>query len=1054
MDKIWRQGLHLGLAAALLISLVADWVQPGPVFATLGWVGTMSPATGSFTARTVGQSLDIYIQVWKSGVTDPPGQGADITCDVRVSTVPYWGGPQTTTDIPMTYEGDVGNNDQYKLTLTPDIGLYEYKAFCTDLTDSIETWPEGADARLTIRTATGACNTAAQSDHNIFYSGLLHDTFATTYRAPIGPVSTDQQTVTLQLRTCMNDLTALPQIRIWDDRGDTETLSPLTFVGHGDGGDTGSISYWKYDLAIPITPTILYYVFSTTDSSATAYYCDDDPRFYGGGYGAGESDQTTAYNNSYQLTIYDPDFAVPTWMQGGVVYQVFPDRFRDGDASNNPEAGRFSYGGAAITRSNQTAWNYTVCDPRDTYSPSCTGKYGDNFYGGDLAGITEKINAGYFDALGVSVLYLNPIFLSPSNHKYDTADYMTIDPDFGTFEDFQDLTAAAHAHGMKVILDGVFNHTSSDSVYFDRYKRFDTNDVLTSTVEGTDDNRGACESPTSPYRSWFYIPDTMGSPANGATDRCDGDDSDDGTGGAWDQTYSAWWGYGSLPKLQANSEDVRDLIWDDGLNSVGPYWTFHGADGWRFDVGDDVDPGLTVTPANDYWEGFRNAVRTVTDTGKTDTLLLGELWGDASALLLGNEWDSVMNYRFRSALLGWLFTGCTTPGNGCTGGHTFEDNDSNTGSSSGAISALSPSQFNARLRSIEEDYPPMAFNALMNLAGSHDTNRVRFLLKKVNNDSDPAAIQRMKEWWLFSFTYAGSPTLYYGDEIALNHDGVWTTKWEDDPYNRAPYPWPDTLGSSYGVSPTLLTFARKMASIRWSYPALQTGDVQHGLVIDDANKLYGFARTTGTQTALIVLNRSSNQHTVTLSSLNAAPYNLPNDTVMYDAIEGHSYTVAGGAITVPVNSSWGVVLLEQTQIDTPLMPTVAYSESIGPDLLSWPLVVTATGGGRELATTYHVYSGTTADFTPDAGHFIGAADLPDFGAPHGVLTFTTPNPAKGTYYKVCAINAAGQSSCGVAGPTAVTFTPARATSTFWWGALLTVAGGALFLSHRRKKHVA
>jgi len=1052
MDRVWRRGVHLGLVLALLCGLAAEWVQPAPVLAAIGWVGLMWPRGGSENTIGEGSSFDVYVQVWKGGVTHGAGQGAGIACYLHWGKVEAFGGAWTTVqDTPMAYNGDIGNNDEYKATLYPAAGKYEFTAYCTDDGGLTKFWKQDSvgdndidNGKLTVN-AGSACAGASVGDNNIYWSGLLHDSFSGDYRAPIGPVTTAQVSVDLRLRTCNTDVQSVT-LRVWNDRTDSEST-----YGMSADETSGDYAFWKHTLTVPAEATILYYAFRVTDGTATAYYRDDDPKFYGGGYGAAEGSQPIAYDNSYQLTVYSPTFAVPAWMQGGVVYQVFPDRFRDGDASNNPEAGRFSYGGAAITRSNQTDWNTAVCDPRVASTP-CTGKYGDNFYGGDLAGITEKINAGYFDALGVSVLYLNPIFRSPSNHKYDTADYMTIDPDFGTFEDFQDLTAAAHAHGMKVILDGVFNHTSSDSVYFDRYKRFDTNDVLTSTVEGTDDNRGACESPTSPYRSWFYIPDS-GSPANGATDRCDGDDSDDGSGGAWDQTYSAWWGYGSLPKLQANSEDVRDLIWDDGLNSVGPYWTFHGADGWRFDVGDDVDPGLTVAPTNDYWEGFREAVRTVTDTGKTDTLLLGEVWGDASALLLGNEWDSVMNYRFRSALLGWLFTGCTTPGNGCTGGHTFEDNDSNAGSSSGAISYLSPSQFNARLRSIAEDYPPMAFDALMNLAGSHDTNRVRFLLKKVNNDSDPAAVQRMKEWWLFSFTYAGAPTLYYGDEIALNHDGVWANaKWEDDPYNRAPYPWPDASGSAYSPKSDMLTFARKMASIRWSYPALQTGDVQHGLVIDDANKLYGFARTTVTQTALIVLNRSSNQHTVTLSSLNAASYNLPNATVMYDAIEGHSYTVAGGAITVPVNSSWGVVLLEQSEIDTPIMPTVAYSECVGPDLLSWPLVVTDTGGGRELATTYHVYSGTTADFTPDAGHFIGAVDLPDFGAPHGVLTFTTPNPAKGTYYKVCAVNAAGQSSCGVAGPTAVALVKTQPTSMIWGigvAAALAGLGSWAWLKRRR-----
>ena len=143
------------------------------------------------------------------------------------------------------------------------------------------------------------------------------------------------------------------------------------------------------------------------------------------------------------------------------------------------------------------------------------------------------------------------------------------------------------------------------------------------------------------------------------------------------QTYEAWYGYSSLPKLKANSTPVRQLIWSNGTSSVGPYWVSQGADGWRFDVGGDVDPGLTNDPSNDYWEGFRSAVRAV----DSQTLTLGEEWGDSSAWLLGNEWDSVMNYRFRSALLSWLATGCS--GNGCSGG-VFQENDSNNASSSGA----------------------------------------------------------------------------------------------------------------------------------------------------------------------------------------------------------------------------------------------------------------------------------------------------------------------------------------------------------------------------------
>lgn len=853
----------------------------------------------------------------------------------------------------------------------------------------------------------------AAADCNIWWNEVLHDTFNPDYRSIVGS-TTPGNTVKLRLRVAQSDLTSA-RVRVWDDRANTSTYYNMAWDGAFDA-DPVTYDWWFVNLAVGAQPTILYYFFEMNDNGNGGcspadqdFYVDDNPKFYGGGYGAMSDNYDDS--RSFQITVYDAAFSVPSWMQRGVVYQVFPDRFRDGDPSNNPAAGRFSYdrAGGAIVRSNQADWNYTVCDPRSSYSPSCPNYYGDNFYGGDLRGVIQKIDDGYFANLGVTVLYLNPIFRSPSNHKYDSADFLTIDPDFGTLAIFQELTAKAEAAGIKVVLDGVFNHVSSDSTYFDRYSRYDAAGNLTSpNGPGVDDGSGGCESPVSPYRSWFYIPD-IGNPGGGATDRCDPTDNDD-PGGAWTQTYEAWYGFGSLPKPQANLPAVRNLIWSNGLNSVGPYWINQGADGWRFDVGGDVDCGLTCDPANDYWEGFRAAVRAV----NPDTLTLGEEWQDASAWLLGNEWDSVMNYRFRSALLSWLFTGCT--GAGCTGGSVFEDNDSNNGSASGAISALAPSQFNARLLSIWEDYPAPALKAMMNLEGSHDTNRARFLLKKINNDNDSAAVQRLKEWWIFSFTYAGAPTLYYGDEIALNHDSVFAGgKWEDDPYNRVPFPWPDATGSTYSYDATaqaagVYDHARKMASIRHSYRALQDGDVLHGIVLDDANKLYGFARIGGSQTALIVLNRSNANHPATLSGLNGAPYNLPNGAILVDALNGGAYTVSGGQVTLTVNSNWGVVLLEQAEIDTPAAPQVTIARSGSNVVLAWPPVTADTAGGRELTLAYEVWRSSQPYFMPgDAGSTLLATVTPPiYGSANGVLSYTdagvigaTPNSM---YYVVRAVN--------------------------------------------------
>ncbi|HSD82799.1 MAG TPA: alpha-amylase family glycosyl hydrolase [Anaerolineae bacterium] len=853
---------------------------------------------------------------------------------------------------------------------------------------------------------------AGSADNNVEWAPVLHDSFDANYRSPGGPV-TPTTTVKLRLRVGQSDITSA-RVRVWNDRTNSETYYSLAWDGSFDTDPT-TYDYWFADIPTGPQPTILYYFFEINDGTDQDFYTDDDPQFYGGGYGSMRDNYDDQH--SFQITVYDPSFSVPTWMQRGIVYQIFPDRFRDGDSANDPSAGRFFYdtAGGTIVRSSQSSWNYTICDPRNVYTPACLDKYSDNFYGGDLAGITEKINQGYFDNLGVSVLYLNPVFRSPSNHKYDTADYLAIDPDFGTLADFQALVSAANAHGIRLMLDGVFNHVSSDSPYFDRYRRYNAAGQLTTPGVGTDDQSGACESPVSAYRNWFYIPDTLGSPGNQPTDRCDGNDGDD-PGGAWDQTYSAWWGYGSLPKLQATSAQVRNLIYSNTLNSVGPYWVAQGASGWRFDVGGDVDPGVTNDPANDYWESFRSAVRNQSVTGKSDVLMLGEEWGDASAWLLGNEWDSVMNYRFRSAVLGWLFTGCS--GDGCvnpgTGNAYFEDNDSNTSSSSGEIRYLNPSLFNARLRAIEEDYPPMAWKAMLNIAGTHDTNRVRFLLKKINNGNDSAAQQRLKELWLFAFTYVGAPTLYYGDEVGLSYDGVWANnKWEDDPYNRIPFPWPDADGTSYVPLTNLQDFARKLASLRLSYRALQDGDVRHGLVIDDVKQLYGFARTiTDTTsgvhtTALIALNRDGANHPVTLNSLNGAPYFLPDGTRMVEVINGGVYTVTGSAITLTVNSSWGVVLLEQNKIDRPA-PGLQAGKSGADVVLSWRPVISDMLGSRELATRYELYRGASASFTPETGTLLTSTTPTAFGTTDGLFHYTDVGAGlSGYYYILRAFNAAG-----------------------------------------------
>lgn len=1010
-------------AAGLLVLLLSMLLLATPVIGAapdvLGWVGNLWPASGSTTTINDGDSLDVYVQVYKEGVTPGEGQGADITCTLHWGQVDAFGEIwYNTTDTPMTYNTDIGNNDEYMATITPGPGLYEFTAYCTDLTDDPPSAPLWSDnpsgnGKLEVLSPEPACDAAAAGDGAVVAAGLFHDSFSAEYRSPGGPVTNNQGTVALNFRTCAGDVGSA-SVRVWDDRTDTETIIALTYAGDDVDPVVGAVSFWQVDLAIPTDPTILYYVFIAQDGAATHYYRDDDPKFYGGGPGMPESDQGTAYWNSYQLTVYDANFAVPTWLQRGIVYQVFPDRFRDGNSANNPSAARFYYNepGGTIVRSNTTTWNTAICDPRGVSAPACVGKYGQNFYGGDLVGLAQKINDGYFNNLGITTIYLNPIFASPSNHKYDTADYAKIDNDFGGKSAWLNLATSAGGRGIRLVLDGVFNHTSSDSPYFDLFRRYNFADNLVSPFgPGIDDNIGACESPNSVRRPWYFIPD-VGTPATGPTERCDPDDSDD-TGGAWTLTYETWFGYGSLPKLNSADAGVRGLFYSNGATSIGPYWITQGANGWRLDVGGDVDPGLTNDPANDFWEGFRTQVLAQSEEDRPVPVIIGEEWGDASPWLLGNEWDSAMNYRFRSAALSWLFEGCS--GDGCTDGTTFQDNDSNDASSSGAISAITPSQLDARLRSIQEDYPPQAFKAMMNLAGSHDTNRLRFLLKKINNDDDAAALQRLKELWTLAFTYAGAPTLYYGDEMGLSQDGVWDgSTWQDDPYNRAPFPWDDTPGA-FTADTDLHAFVRKLASIRHAYGPLQTGDVIHGLVVDDANKVYGFARWQDYLSAFVLLNRDSVTHTVTLDNVvDVEPFYLWNGQEFVDVLNDVSYIVADGVLTVEVPPQSGAILLDAFVVDVPKPPLLLAGLS-GLDVgLRWNPVYYDVGNGTELPVRHEVWrSGLPYFKAGDEGSVLltDQAMPATFGGDGGRVTYmdveAAGKPDEPYYYFVRAVNAAG-----------------------------------------------
>ena len=686
--------------------------------------------------------------------------------------------------------------------------------------------------------------------------------------------------------------------------------------------DDGTHEWWQITLQPSTLPTVYWYRFIAIDGSDSDYYADDDGLL--GGLGTPSDEEV---DNNWQLTIYDPAFQTPDWVQNAIIYQIFPDRFRDGDTRNDVATGSFYYGeNSTIYRSNTSQWNQVICDPLDEDGP-CPGVYGENFYGGDLQGVIAKLD--YLDQLGVSAIYFNPIFRSPSNHGYDTNNYQIIDDSFGDITLFTTLVSQAEAHGMAVILDGVFNHTSTDSVYFDLYQRY-----------GGD---GACESLSSYYRNWFFFYDVA--PGTGPCISSNGVEN-----GA---DYLSWLGIDSLPVLNSSNDRVQEQFWAPGTVPIGPLWVTNGrAEGWRLDVGGNIDPGLLVDPSNMYWEGFRSAILAT----NPQAYIVGDEWGDASSWTLGNEWDASTNYQFSNAVLGFWRS------------EPFVDNDHNAGSAAGIIEPLSPMQLNERLLNMQERYAPEALAAMMNLLDSHDTNRALFMLDPntyLNNSSiyqNPNynwsnAISRLRGAVLLQMTLPGAPTIYYGDEVGLVGPVTFDTEantWQDDPYNRIPYPWLDQSGTPFYLhlqtqvsQNSLLSYYTLLTSTRNTHPALRTGSFDP--LLWDHPYVYAFGRRSlePADAAVVIMNRSTQAQSITL---NLSGY-LPTTSYLIDILHNTQYEIpSDGLLTIPTVPAMSGVLLVLSSGD--ITPPTAPSNLISVEGESQ---VSLTWNEVSEASSYQVY---------------------------------------------------------------------------------------------------
>ena len=320
-----------------------------------------------------------------------------------------------------------------------------------------------------------------------------------------------------------------------------------------------------------------------------------------------EKPTTSAAIRRYRQTVYSADFKVPAWARDAVYYYIFPERFRNGDKSNDPKPGLSRYHDKGVELHKNwldKPWKPGSGDGSDAV-------YNNDFFGGDLAGIISKLD--YVAELGANVIYMTPVFKAASNHKYDTADYKQIDPAFGSNADFERLSVEAAKRGIRLIPDASLNHSGSDSVYFDRFNNHG----------GSGAFAGGKINPASPYADWYHFDKTQTNP---------------------DKQYQGWVGVSDLPELNKASSSFRQFAFG-APDSVMKFWLDRGASGWRMDVAPWVP--------DDFWREWRQAIK----AHKPDALLIAETWFDASKFFLGDSFDSTMNYIFRDSLLNYAAGG-------------------------------------------------------------------------------------------------------------------------------------------------------------------------------------------------------------------------------------------------------------------------------------------------------------------------------------------------------------------------------------------------------------
>ena len=614
-----------------------------------------------------------------------------------------------------------------------------------------------------------------------------------------------------------------------------------------------------------------YYTFETRLGEEPFRYCFEvqsgtEKYYYGR---CGISREILEYYNFVVV----PGFSTPDWAKGAVMYQIFTDRFYNGDKSNDVETNEYYYIGDYSQR--VTNW--------DKY-PANMGVR--EFYGGDLQGVMDKLD--YLQDLGVEVVYFNPLFVSPSNHKYDIQDYDYIDPHYGKIVDdggevllngvtdnsqatkykkrttglknleasnelFIKLVEELHRRGMKVILDGVFNHCGSFNKWMDRERIY----------EGEEDYEpGAYVSADSPYRSYFRFfkegPENW--PYNG--------------------NYDGWWGHDTLPKL--NYEDSVKL--ENYILYIGRKWVSppYNVDGWRLDVAADL--GRSNEYNHEFWQKFRRAVK----DANPNALILAEHYGDPSDWLKGDEWDTVMNYDAFMEPVTWFLTGMEK--------HSDEAREELLGNIDNFIGSMAHHMSNMLTPSLQ-----VAMNELSNHDHSRFLTRTNHMVGRVEHLGPEAANEYvnkavMREAVVMQMTWVGAPTVYYGDEAGVC--GF------TDPDNRRSYPWGHE-------DQELIAFHKEAIRIHKEHPALKTGSLK---ILGGEENILSYARFKGHDRIIVVINNRSERAEVKVPVWEAEiPIKCRMKRLLYSYKEGYTteyeeYLVEDGEVVANMGPHSALVL--------------------------------------------------------------------------------------------------------------------------------------------------